>query len=375
MPKILHIADVHLDSPFSLFDVKKAQVRRNELRGTFTSIMMYAKTRETDIVIIAGDLFDSEFVTKDTVNLIVSQFEDNPSCKFVITPGNHDPITLQSAYMKTKFPDNVYIFSSEELEKISFDDIGVDVYGYAFTSKEYMKNPLEKRVKLDMEKINILAAHTDLGKGEGYAPFSAQDVENIGFDYAALGHVHAGSEIKRAGNSYYAFCGCPEGRSFDECGVKGGIFINVETDGGEKKFSFERPRFCKRRYEMTDVDLSSMSTNDEMYAEIKKKIVSQGYGKDTLLRVRLTGLVAPTARFETDKIDPSELGLFYIEISDNTLPLLDYEELKNDISIKGALFRELLPRLQSDDEKERKIASMALKYGLSALTGADIIDF
>ena len=60
MVKILHTADIHLDSPFSLLDVKKAQVRRNEMRGTFTSLMMYAKMEKFDMVILAGDVFDTE---------------------------------------------------------------------------------------------------------------------------------------------------------------------------------------------------------------------------------------------------------------------------------------------------------------------------
>ena len=56
-------------------------------------------------------------------------------------------------------------------------------------------------------------------------------------------------------------------------------------------------------------------------------------------------------------------------------PLLDYDELMNDISIRGAFFRELLPKLNSDDEEERKTAAAALRYGLSALEGNDIVDF
>lgn len=376
MPRILHIADIHLDSPFSLFDAKKAQVRRNELRGTFTSVMMYAKMRETDIVIIAGDLFDSDFVTKETMNLIVSQFEENPSCRFVITPGNHDPATSQGPYLKTKFPDNVYIFKNENIERISFDDIGVDVYGFAYTSEKYEGNPLERPIIPDENKINIFVAHTDIsGNKSTYCPLSERDIAKCGCDYAALGHIHAGSEIKKSGNTKFAYSGCPEGRSFDECGVKGGIFITAENDGGVKKLSFERPRFCKRRYEKAEIDVSGLLTHEDMCSEIKKKITEKGYGKDTLLRVKLTGIVSPEARFSPEKTDSSELGLFYVEVSDNTLPLLDFEELKNDISIKGALFRELLPKLKSEDEHERKIASMALKYGLSALTGSEIIDF
>ena len=144
MPRILHIGDIHLDSPFSLFDVEKSQARRRELRGTFSSIMMYAKMKKADLVIIAGDLFDSEFVTRETMSLIVSQFASLPSCRFVITPGNHDPATAKSAYLKTKFPENVYVFNSESVERIAFDDIGVDVYGFAYTEEKYEQDPLRR---------------------------------------------------------------------------------------------------------------------------------------------------------------------------------------------------------------------------------------
>ena len=57
------------------------------------------------------------------------------------------------------------------------------------------------------------------------------------------------------------------------------------------------------------------------------------------------------------------------------MPLLDYEELKNDISIRGAFFRELLPMLESENEEERRTAADALKYGLAALDGNDVVDF
>ena len=129
MPKIIHAADIHLDAPFSLFDVQKAQVRKNELRGAFTSMILYAKTEKADMVIISGDLFDSGFATKETMALITSQFASLPECKFVIVPGNHDPITPRSPYKKEVFPPNVYIFEDEKISKFSFDDIGVDVYG------------------------------------------------------------------------------------------------------------------------------------------------------------------------------------------------------------------------------------------------------
>ena len=373
MPKILHIGDIHLDSPFSLFDVEKSQARRNELRGTFSTVMMYAKMKEADLVIIAGDLFDSEFVTKETMNLIVSQFAANPGCKFIITPGNHDPATAKSAYLKTKFPENVYIFKSENVERISFDDIGVDVYGFAYVEEKYEQNPLSERFLLDNSKINIFVAHTDIyNKNSTYCPMKPSDFAAFGFDYAALGHVHAGGAIEKEDSTYYAYSGCPEGRSFDECGIKGGIFISCEKRGGVFRADFERPRFCKKRYEKIEVDVSGMKTREEAVQAIKKAVLENGYGKDTLLRAKLCGVVSPDAAFGASGIDAEEAGVFYLEAEDATSPLLDYDELKSDISIKGAVFRELLPALESEDEGERKLASMALKYALAALEGNEL---
>ena len=44
MIKFLHCADLHLDSPLSALDLQKAEVRRNEMRASFTSITLYAAT-------------------------------------------------------------------------------------------------------------------------------------------------------------------------------------------------------------------------------------------------------------------------------------------------------------------------------------------
>ena len=135
MVRIIHTGDIHLDSPFSGLDVKRAEIRKNELRAAFVTMMSYAKKNAVDIVLIAGDLFDSEYVTRETVALIVREAKNCPA-EIFIAAGNHDPISETSVYVKEGiFPENVHIFSGEELEKVSLDRLGVDVYGYSFCSK------------------------------------------------------------------------------------------------------------------------------------------------------------------------------------------------------------------------------------------------
>ncbi len=375
MVKIIHAADIHLDAPFSMLDVQKAQVRKNELRGAFSSLILYAKTEKADMVILSGDLFDSGFVTKETTALMISQFASFPECRFIITPGNHDYINARSPYKKEVFPRNVYIFEYDTLSAFHFPEIGVSVYGYAFTSETMTENPLKNPVALDRGHINILAAHADVGGHSEYCPITTADIGRSGFDYVALGHIHKGGEVKVAGNTYFAYSGCLEGRSFDECGIKGVIVAELEKRSDRLVAAFANRRLCKRHYEKLSIDITGISSHEALIERMHSAVAAAGFGVDVLLRARLTGRISPEVKLNLKDVTAQTLGLFYLEIENATAPTLGAEELKNDISIRGALFRELLPMLESEKEEERQIASEALRLGLAALDGEDVVDF
>ena len=375
MPKIIHTGDIHLDAPFSLSDVQKARMRKNELRETFENLILFAKNEEADLMVLSGDIFDGDFVTKETVAFLQEQFAGVPDCRFVIAPGNHDPISGKSPYQKVVFPENVYIFREETISCFSFPEIGVDVYGYAFTGSSYEKNPLAQPLNPDKNKINILAAHADVGGKSRYCPLSVSDIANSGFDYVALGHIHKGGELKTAGKTYYAYCGCPEGRSFDECGIKGAFFADMSKTAGKLSAKFVFKRFGKRRYEKICLDITGIASQEALIARVRDVIQEERFGSDVLLRVRLTGRISAEANIRAEKLTAEMLGVFFLETEDVTLPLLDYENLKTDISIRGAFFRELLPLLESENEEERRTAAQALRYGLAALDGSDVVDF
>jgi hypothetical protein len=73
------------------------------------------------------------------------------------------------------------------------------------------------------------------------------------------------------------------------------------------------------------------------------------------------------------RADASSFGLAMLELEDSTSPVYDAELLKNDISLRGALYRRLLPALSSDDRRERAVAAEALRLGLSALDGKQLL--
>ncbi len=376
MIKFMHCADLHLDSPLAAMDLQKSEVRRNELRAAFTSLTLSAKMNCVDFLLIAGDLFDSEWATKETVALLCREFEKIPDCKVIIAPGNHDPYTNHSYYRRAAFPDNVYIFDSPELSCFDFPEQNVTVYGYAFTGDKLEGCPLAGHEPENPGRLNLLVAHGDLDRPYSpYAPIDSKTLAAAGFDYCALGHVHTHDGIRPLGAGYCAYSGCLEGRGFDETGLKGAILAAAEKVNGSLQFGGKFVRFCKRHYEIETLDITGAKQNTDVRDRIAALIAERHYSDDTALRIRLTGQVSGELKISRTFLAEQFPGLFLLELLDETVPLYDSERLKSDPTIRGAYYDALLPMLESEDPQIRESAALALRYGLAAIAGTDLIDF
>ena len=374
MIKVLHTADIHLDVPFKIASVAKAQTRRSELRGALSSLFTFARLEHFDLMLIAGDMFDREFATPDTVALVLREMAACSDCRIVISPGNHDPYTPGSVWAKSEFPDNVYIFRSPTLERISFDDIGVDVYGYAFTGPYMDACPFSEPPELDPSRINILCGHGCIGGSSRHCPITADDISRSGFDYIALGHIHNSDGIKRVGRTWYGYPGALEGHDFSEPGFGGAVVATMRKDGGVFDCDARGRRFSRRRFETLTVDASAVRTDTDLLALIDGKIAAHGYGEETQLRLVLTGfLSSAVALSESAVLDHISPSLFYAELVMNTEPLPEGDGLDLDPTVRGAFYASLRPELESDDPELRRTASDALRYGLSALRGDNIL--
>ena len=368
--RILHCADIHLDSAFSKTSVKKGEQRRAELRAVFSDMMKYAKNGNIDILLIAGDLFDGELATSETLSLLQREFSE---CRIpvFISPGNHDFYSEQGIYALKSFSQNVHVFKSEELECVNIDELNTAVYGWAFCDIFHRHSPIAQKKVSDASKLNLICGHADLNSPlSEQCPVTKSDIENFGADYAAFGHIHVNPEQKSIGKTAYAYSGCLEGRSFDECGI-GGAWL-IEAEKGERGYSISAKRlhFGRSRFEVLTLDV----TGDGDISRIKDKVASEikrlGLGANTSLRVILVGSVPLS--LSLNGIEDDLLGLEYIEYKNNTSPTYDASYLESDMTIKGEFYRYLLPRLTEGSPEEREVAANALKIGLAALENREI---
>ena len=363
MATFLHIADVHLDSAFSAhFDTDGARVRRNEVRRCLSAIIDKAKS--VDILLIAGDLFDGRQVSAETVSFLKRKFSELESTKVFIVAGNHDPYLPDSVYAKEDFGENVYVFGTKA-ECIELAELKTRVYGVSF-GEEFCDGRLDVLPIVKDEGVSdILLLHGDVTSMGGESRYNGIDksfIEKSGADYIALGHIHKRSELQRAGSTYYAYPGPPEGRGFDECGDMGYYIGSIKDGVVDVKFE----RSCIRRMLRIEADISGVSDNLEAAMLAKKKILEAGVPED-MYKLVLTGRVQtgiPDINIIKEEISSA---VAYLEVKDETLPDYNIEEIEAQNTVCGEFVRIMKSKVEDAD-----IIEEATAIGLEALLGGDI---
>lgn len=356
MLKVIHAADLHLDSPFSGLPPAQAAQRREELRQLPQRLAELANQRQADLVLLAGDLLDSARCTRETVQEFARTLGRIQAPVF-IAPGNHDPYTPNSPYAQPIWPDNVHIFTSPVPEGVHLEELGCTVYGAAFTREHPERGLLDGFCAGPGAGLNLMVAHGNT-MGEDYGGITSAQIRDSGLDYLALGHIHQGSGLQRAGDTFWAYPGCPEGRGFDETGDKG--VLEVTLDMGRVQAQFLS--LCGRRYEILDVDVTdARDLTDRVERELP---LASG---EHIFRVRLTG----QADISPEQLRHLEQALaprcYALELQDRTrTPQRVWERVGED-SLTGLFLSAMAA------QPEGELRELAVRFGLSALEqGEDV---
>ncbi|USF27275.1 hypothetical protein N510_002221 [Firmicutes bacterium ASF500] len=355
MLKIIHGADFHLDSPFSGLTPKRAAQRRGEQRELLERLAELARKKGAGLVLLAGDLLDSERVFPETA-LALSKALASIPCPVFIAPGNHDPYTDRSIWTALNWPDNVHIFRSLDLERVDLP--GCTLWGRAFTGAHQETSPLEGLAVPSDGKLHLAVLHGCVGERNGYGPISHAEIAASGLDYLALGHIHQGSGLNKEGNTFWAYPGCPEGRGFDELGDKGVLY--VEAEPGQVKSQFVS--LAKRRYEIITADITGPAGPLAAILE-----VLPGRTSDLICRLILTGEgPAPDLVNLEQTLAPEFYGLTLV---DRTRLPRDLWARREEDTLTGLFLRTMWEKCQA--EPDNQALQLAARYGLAALEGGE----
>ena len=226
MIKLLHAADLHLDSPFSGLSPEQAAARRKEQRELPAKLAELCRIHGCDALLLAGDVFDGESVAPETVEALLAAFAACP-CPVFLAPGNHDPLSAASPYRTERWPVNVHIFASRAISPVELPEQHCRVFGAGFESA-YESGLLGGFSAPQDGWVNVMVLHGDaLNPNSPYNAVTKEQIAASGLRYLALGHIHQSSGLLRAGHTAYAWPGCAMGRGFDELGEKGAYLVTL----------------------------------------------------------------------------------------------------------------------------------------------------
>ena len=370
--KIIHTADIHLDSKLGGMDGARASERRNELIGTFIKMVQYGAKNGVSAIIIAGDLFDVRIISATARNAVYQAIVDNPEIRFFYLCGNHDSGGFLEPIMEKykKLPDNLFMFGEEWTSyEIEGEDCGSVVITGAELSRENNQK-LADSLLLDRDKINIVTLHgqeTETAKKKDAEVIPIREYRDRGIDYLALGHIHAPKIEKLDARGKYSYCGCLEGRGFDECGPRGFNLLSIDKNGVEAEFI----PFAKRTVFDICVDVSGCVNSDEALTEISKTAAAEGVTEEDLLKVRLSGKVSAYAEFDRDYIeDRLSEKYYYTRVADETSVFIDYNDFAGDNSLKGEYVR-YIGELREKGEITEEEAGRCISLGIRLILGEE----
>ncbi|HAA7128008.1 TPA_asm: DNA repair exonuclease [Listeria monocytogenes] len=316
--QFLHMADLHLDSPFIGLSTLPQPLFSAIQESTFQSlerITTVAIKEAVDFVLIAGDIYDSEDQSVRAQARFAKEMKrlEAANIPVFMIHGNHDFIEKHKE--KLALPSNVNVFS-EQVEVMSHKTatgVSVNIYGFSYNERHIRSSRVgEYKIQGDADFHIALLHGSEVSSSEEhdvYAPFRVQEISKKGFDYWALGHIHKRQLLAESPSIYYP--GNIQGRNRKESGEKGASIITLSEASTTIDFIGTSPII----WEEAVITLPENSEINAFYRETTKLLESyQGRSHSYFLHI----IVKMENKQKIDTNDWLQMLQEEVEITDNT---------------------------------------------------------
>jgi len=358
--KILHVADTHLGySAYRKVTEDGINQREMDVYDAFKQFVDYAIKSKPDLIIHAGDLFDSVRPNNRAITFAVKQIIrlSKKGIPFVVIAGNHEHPKLKETGRIFSIFDHighVYPIYNAKYKTLSFEINKEKIMVHAIPQCELKTqfNEELKKLKPDSTKdYNIFISH---GAVTGIKIFSMNEFNELiiptkvlskNFDYIALGHYHRFTKL--ANNAFYS--GSTERFTFTDAPDKKG-FLELELSNGKLKHNFieleNRPMMDPKSIKCSNLKL------DEVMKKIKETVL-EIKPKEKTFRITLDDIPAPIYRgLDFDEIRKMSSEAIHYEIKPNVVK--EGESKPSTTSKIDALANEFEQFLESQDLKEKE---------------------
>ncbi len=364
--RILHTADVHLGAAFRFLG-PRGREQREQLKATFSRVVDLALTSQVDMLIIAGDLFDSPFPPAALVAEVEYQLArlDSEGIWTVIVPGTHDRPQPGGALGRGAFASlpHVRVLFEPQMTSVRLEGLDARVYGSAVSREgrdalEGFRAEGEERWKVGVLHASFLVP----GKVERDEMLvSARSIASSGLHYLALGHWHSRGDFSQGGTVAF-YSGPPE--PLEMGGGEEGCVLMVEMEDGSpprvKPIAVGRRRF--RRLELEGAEVGDPAG---LYAYLRRLA-----DRDLALEVRLRGMRGDEwSGCDCEGVEEELAQLFFhlslVQVAGEA-PVLDLGAYP-ETTVMGRFMRIAAEEMASREGEDLAVAEEALRLGLDHL--------
>jgi len=354
--KLLLFADLHLDAPFAWASPEAARVRRRNRRETLTRILSIAEEESVDAVLSAGDLFEHDRVSPDTVEFLRTSFARS-SRPIYLAPGNHDWLSPRSPYELVDWSPNVHLFTDDHLAPVPLAD-GLTLWGAAHRAPANTDG-FFAGFRPDRGGVHLALAHASerslLGWQEAgkqpHAPFETAEIAEAGIAHAFLGHYHLPRDADR-----HTYPGNPDPLEFGEDGERGAVLATIADDGSVTR---ERRSVAVSRVHDITVSLEEAAHEDD----VREAVAAALAGLGGFARVTLEGEVGPSVRVDVRELQRLGARLDGLVVRTGQLSVAyDLEAILAEQTVRGEFARDAYASIDDPDQRRR-----VLLTGLRAL--------
>jgi DNA repair exonuclease SbcCD nuclease subunit len=230
--KFVHAADLHIDSPLrglGAYDGAPVERVREATRRALANLVQLCLDERAAFLVLAGDVFDGEWKDFNTGLFFLRELNRlrDAGTRVFLVRGNHD--AASEVTRSLTWPAHVHVFADDRAESIVLEEHGVALHGLSYPRREVRDSLLPHYPAPIDGALNIGVLHTNVGGGTthlNYAPSTVDELVRKGYDYWALGHVHAHEVLHRA--PWVVYPGNTQGRHIRETGPKGAVVVSVE---------------------------------------------------------------------------------------------------------------------------------------------------
>lgn len=311
--RFIHIADVHLGAQPDAGPLYSDR-RQRELWDTFEHVIHVCEEEQTDLLLIAGDLFHRQPLLRELKEADYL-FSGLSHTRVVLIAGNHDYIRADSYYRTFQWSPNVYSLFGEAPAYVDFPELHTAVYGSSYHSREIREALYDSLAAGGVEPFEILLAH---GGDEKHIPIDGKALSASGFDYVALGHIHKPQAVEK---NRIIYAGALEPVDKNDTGPHGYIRGEITEQGVRTQWI---PCAC-REYVHADLEVGGNDTEGSVREKIR--ILLNDNRNENIYKITLRGKRDSDISFDTNRLQ--ELGNI-IEVVDETSPAYDIRRLYED---------------------------------------------